>query len=477
MKFSLNKKYIRIGIVAFVVIALSLIFAHIISTFDTIPNYFSNFIKILQPIIYGIVFAYLFNPIVNFFERELIFPEIMRRKKSISEKSRKVTRIISVILTYFCIILFIYGVISLIAPKIAESINLLIYQLPNYFESLQEMYNKYSAVIIQKYNEFEPTINNTLSFLGMTTDGMKDWFNDVLPEAQGWVDGISSGLKSMLVSLWNVVIGLIVSIYVLLTKEKFSAQAKKIIYAFFNTEKANNILKDTRFVSDTFIGFVSGKIVDSLIIGILCFIGLSILRIPYTVLISVIIGITNIIPFFGPFIGAVPSAFLLLMINPLICLRFIIFVVILQQIDGNIIGPKILGDSTGLSGFWVIFSITVFGGLWGVLGMFIGIPFFAVIYALLKRKIDSRLADKNMPISTEYYMPIKRIDEEGYVVRLAESDDSFYIRDNDISIARIKTSFEMLILRIKNCFKKKEKKDDVPEIENSEETSSNQTEE
>ena len=466
MKFTWNKKYIRIGTIAFIVIALSIVFAHLLSQIDTIPNYFSNLMAVIKPIIYGIVFAYLFNPILNIFEKEIIFPRIMKKKGVISPLARKITRVCSVILTYLFIALLIYGLISLVSPKLVESINILINQMPNYFASLQETYNKYSAIIIEKYNKFEPSINTTLSFLGMTTESMQNFFNSILPEAKGWFGGLSSSLMSLLVSIWNVIIGLIVSIYVLLTKEKFSAQAKKIIYALFSTEKANNLLKDTRFVSDTFIGFISGKVFDSLIIGIICFIGLTILKIPYTVLISVIIGITNIIPFFGPFIGAIPAAFLLLMINPLICLRFIIFIIVLQQLDGNVIGPKILGNSTGLSGFWVIFSITVFGGLWGFLGMFVGIPFFAVIYALIKRKIDRKLLDKDMPINIDYYVPIKRIDESGNAVHLAEADDAYYLRqDNDITIPKIKASMNDLINKVKKPFNKNSDEEITPSEE------------
>lgn len=466
MKFSWNKKYIRIGAIAFIVIALSIVFAHLLSQIDTIPNYFSNLVAVIKPIIYGIVFAYLFNPILNLFEKEIIFPRIMRKKGVISPTAKKITRVCSVILTYLFIALLIYGLISLVSPKLVESINILINQMPNYFASLQETYNKYSSIIIEKYNKFEPSINMTLSFLGMTTEGMQKYINDILPEAKGWFGGLSSSLMSLLVSIWNVLIGLIVSIYVLLTKEKFSAQAKKIIYALFSTERANNLLKDTRFVSDTFIGFISGKVFDSLIIGIICFIGLSILKIPYTVLISVIIGITNIIPFFGPFIGAIPAAFLLLMINPFICLKFIIFIVILQQLDGNVIGPKILGNSTGLSGFWVIFSITVFGGLWGPLGMFIGIPFFAVIYALIKRKIDHRLLDKDMPINIDYYAPIKRIDESGNAVHLAEADDAYYLKeDNDITIPKIKEAITCFVDKVKRPFNKNSDEETTPSEE------------
>lgn len=171
------------------------------------------------------------------------------------------------------------------------------------------------------------------------------------------------------------------------------------------------MIKDFRFISDTFIGFISGKIVDSIIIGLICFIGTSLLKIPYALLVSVIVGITNIIPFFGPYLGAIPSAILILMISPIKCITFIIFILVLQQVDGNFIGPKILGESTGLSGFWVIFSITIFGGLFGILGMVIGVPFFAVVYAMTRRVIDRMLRKKMLSVSTSDYMYLDHIDQ------------------------------------------------------------------
>ena len=159
-----------------------------------------------------------------------------------------------------------------------------------------------------------------------------------------------------------------------------------------------------RFANKTFGGFLSGKIIDSLIIGILTFAIISIFNIPYSVLISVIVGVTNIIPYFGPFLGAIPCGIILLMVDPFKCITFLIIVLILQQIDGNIIGPKILGDSTGLSSFWVIFAITLFGGFFGVFGMFVGVPLFAVIYAAIRTFINQRLEKKRLPSDTVYYM-------------------------------------------------------------------------
>ena len=207
-----------------------------------------------------------------------------------------------------------------------------------------------------------------------------------------------------------------ISIYVLFSKETFAGQGKKITFALFNTKTANQIIKDTRFISDTFIGFISGKIIDSIIIGFICFAGTSILKMPYALLISVIVGVTNVIPFFGPYLGAIPSTILILMVNPVKCIYFILFILVLQQLDGNFIGPKILGQSTGLSGFWVIFSITIFGGIMGVPGMIIGVPFFAVLYAMIKRLTNRLLLKRGLPSETNKYMNVDYIQDKDVFV-------------------------------------------------------------
>ena len=203
---------------------------------------------------------------------------------------------------------------------------------------------------------------------------------------------------------------------------KFASQAKKICYALFERPVANQVINACRFTNKTFIGFLGGKIVDSAIIGVLCFFGTSILKMPYAVLISVIVGVTNIIPFFGPYIGAIPSALLVLMINPVKCIPFILFVLALQQLDGNVIGPKILGESTGLSGFWVIFSITFFGGLWGIAGMVVGVPLFAVLYAGISYLINKLLEKKALSTTTEDYEGLDHISLEKVYVPMQDTE-------------------------------------------------------
>lgn len=415
MKVNFNKKYVSIGIIAFLVIICSILFFLFCFQMDKFTNFLDKIFKVLNPVIWGLVIAYLFTPLVNFFERRIFFPLKLRKNDCISVKWKKAFRIFSIILTYLLIggliALFIYSVF----PEVITSVQRISVQLPNYISSLQKWLNDLYASNLEWVKPIEEllSVNSTGSML----------FQTFLSSVSSVFSGFYEGLIDAITGVWNLIIGLIISIYVLLNKELFSSQAKKITYSLFSKSRANLLLKDTRFVSDTFSGFLVGKLVDSLIIGILCFIGCTILRLPYAVLVSVIVGVTNIIPFFGPFIGAIPSALLILMIDPWACLKFVIFVLLLQQLDGNVIGPKILGESTGLSGFWVIFSLTIFGGLWNVIGMIIGIPFFAVVYAMIKRNVERRLKAKELPVDTNAYRPIKRIDEDGSIVELLEADE------------------------------------------------------
>ena len=201
----------------------------------------------------------------------------------------------------------------------------------------------------------------------------------------------------------NIMIGVIISVYLLVSKQKFVGQGKKVLYALFYERQANNILEVVRKSHSIFSGFISGKLIDSLIIGVLCFIGMSIMKMPYIPLVSVLVGVTNVIPFFGPYLGAIPSILLILLISPGKGIMFLIFIIILQQLDGNIIGPKILGSSTGLSAFWVIFAILIGSGLFGIIGMIAGVPVFAVIYYLIKTGLEYSLRKKNLPTDTKEY--------------------------------------------------------------------------
>lgn len=410
MKIKFNRKMITTGIIAFLVIAASICFYYLIFRSEAFSAKISAFFSILSPVIYGIIIAYLLTPIVNYIERRFLTPLFLKKAPESNVKKKKYMRVISVIISLFLIVLLLYAFISIIVPEVSRSIIAISYQFPYYIRNLTQFSNK----LLQD----NPTLNNLfIQFVDDYSGEFSNFLNKtIIPQMQEILKHISLSLLSFLKTLWNVVIGAIISVYVLFNKELFAGQAKKIAYALLNTDHANIFIKDIRFTSQTFIGFLSGKIIDSTIIGILCFIGLSILKMPYAILVSVIVGVTNVIPFFGPYLGAIPSALLILLVNPLKCLYFIIFIIILQQLDGNVIGPKILGQSTGLSGFWVIFSITIFGGLWGVAGMIVGVPLWAVIYALVKRSIGRKLKNKGLPTETQKYLNVEKIKGKEFIM-------------------------------------------------------------
>lgn len=406
MKLQINKKYLLIGLIAFIVIAASICFYYLIFHGDRFSAQIDSLFKILSPVLYGIIFAYLMTPLVNRIEKYLLMPLFIKDNSMLSGKQKKYMRLLSVLLTIVIVILLIYGFFSILIPNIVKSIRSISYQFPYYVQNL----TNWSAKFLEDNPDIEAMV---IRFLDTYSEEFLNYINNsIMPQMETVLKQVSLSLISVLKVLWNFIIGMVISIYVLFSKETFAGQGKKIIFALFSTKTANQLIKDIRFVSDTFIGFISGKIVDSIIIGFICFAGTSILKMPYALLISVIVGVTNIIPFFGPYLGAIPSAILILMVNPIKCIYFILFILVLQQVDGNFIGPKILGESTGLSGFWVIFSITIFGGIMGVPGMIIGVPFFAVFYAMVKRATNKKLLKKGLPLETSRYRDVDYIQDD-----------------------------------------------------------------
>ncbi len=413
MKLQINKKYLRIGLTAFTVIAASICFYYLVFHWDRFSAQLNSLFKILSPVLYGIIFAYLMTPLVNGIENRFLKPLFQKGKNNVSVRQKKYMRALSVLLTIVIVLFLIYGFFSILIPNIIKSIRSISYQFPYYVQNL----TIWSAKFLDDNPDIEEMV---VRFLDTYSEEFLNYLNNsIVPQLETVVKQVSLSLISVLKMLWNFIIGIVISIYVLFSKELFAGQGKKIVFALFSTKTANQVIKDIRFISDTFIGFIGGKIIDSIIIGFICFAGTSILQMPYALLVSVIVGMTNIIPFFGPYLGAIPSAILILMVNPIKCIYFIIFILILQQVDGNFIGPRILGQSTGLSGFWVIFSITIFGGIMGVPGMIIGVPFFAVLYTMVRRVTNRMLYKKGLPLETGKYLNVD------------------YIQDNDIFVDRI----------------------------------------
>lgn len=285
----------------------------------------------------------------------------------------------------------------MIVPSIIESVISIINDSPRYVQNIRHWLEtilknnpEWQTIVFDYLNKYSPKFENFLNV-------------EVLPQMKAILQHLTIGVFGTLIFIKNLLIGLIISIYLMASKEEFVSQSKMFVYAFFDTERANAIVKAFRFTHRTFGGFIGGKIIDSVIIGILCYIGTSIIGTPYKLLVSAIVGVTNVIPFFGPYLGAIPSAFIILMINPMQCLYFLLFILLLQQFDGNILGPKILGNSTGLSSFMVIVAILLFGGLMGVPGMIIGVPLWAVFVAGIKYLRAHELRKKAMPTDEKVY--------------------------------------------------------------------------
>lgn len=395
------KNYIGMGIAAFLTFAACSIFLIVLLNLDTLFLGFSKVAGVLESIIIGIVIAYLLNPVMNFFEKK--FKSLLKEP---NEKAEKWMKSISIIIALLFGVSIVVAVVGMMLPQLFDSIYGFAIEMPDYM-------NNFTAWLLEISKDYPVFERYASEFINEFAGKINDFFTyDFIVVLTKYIKFFTSGIISAVNTALNVVVGLIVAVYVLYSKEVFAGQAKKILYAVFEPDKGNLILNTVRKSHQIFGGFIIGKIIDSVIIGILCFICLSVMNMPYTLLVSVIVGVTNVIPFFGPFIGAIPSTIIILLASPMHALYFVIFVLVLQQVDGNIIGPAILGESTGLSSFWVIFAIMLFGGIFGVVGMIIGVPTVAVVFYVIKLILDSRLNKKEYPVDTATYVDLKEIDPE-----------------------------------------------------------------
>lgn len=406
MKFRWDNRYLHWGVTAFLVVAASLLFYYGIFHMKTLIVGIKTIIGIMTPIIYGIALAYVLSSIVDFFEKKIIFPLLKKREIHLEKRGRRVVRWICVLLTLTLFAVVIYALIMMILPQLIRSIMSIISSFPYYVSVVEKWLN---SIMDRGWDLSADTIDMLNKYSIQAQDYLS---NNILPQMQEMLKNISAGVFDVFTFVKNLLIGAIVSLYVLADKEIFVAKSKMVVYALFSQKWANTIIHAMRFTHKTFGGFISGKLLDSAIIGVLCYIGTTILDMPYAILISVIVGVTNIIPFFGPYLGAVPCFLLILLVDPVKSLYFALFILVLQQFDGNILGPKILGDSTGLSSFMVIVSIMIGGGLFGIPGMIVGVPVCAVIYATVWKLISHSLRNKQMPEQTEEYYNIDCLDLE-----------------------------------------------------------------
>ena len=400
MKFKFNSKYNTIA--GYVIITFTICLLIIIAIFkiSILQVYLNKLLKVTAPIIWGLVIAYLLNPILRFVEKYI--SKLTNRKKP----HKKIARAISILITMTIFFAAIFALIASIVPEIISSIENILNNMQSYFDNIQHFVeNKFEKLKnanpeIKKfiYDQMDTIESVALSMANSLQPQLENLFSKggLLANLTGSALSFISGVKDFL-------IGAIVSVYLLFSKELFTAQAKKVVYAFFSEQKSSKILSFSRDANEKFISFLSGKALDSFIIGMICFVAMNVLDLPYIVLISVIVGVTNMIPFFGPIIGSVTSALLILLSNPSKTVAFIIMIIILQQLDGNVFGPKILGNQLGMNGFWILFSIVIGGGLFGFVGMILAVPCFAVIYPMFKETVNSRLVKKQLSVNTNDY--------------------------------------------------------------------------
>lgn len=391
MKVEFNKKYTTISVYTIITFAVCLLLVVLVNNAPVIAGYIKKIAKVLAPITWGIVISYIINPVMVY--TESLLKRLIDRKKP----HPKLTRTISVAISMILLVALLTAVIAILLPQVIESVMGIASNFTSYIATVENWVYKFFA----DYPDIVEYFNNQFDSI---QPKLIEFVNGLMPQLANMAVKVKDGAILFVVGLKDFIIGFIVALYLLFSKEKFIAQMRKCIKAVFPKGAARSIFAVASHTNKTLSGFLSGKIIDSFIIGVITFISMTIMDMEFVALISVVVGVTNIIPFFGPFIGAIPSAFLLLLAAPKQVIPFIIFIIILQQFDGNILGPKILGDSTGLSPFWVMFAIFVGGGLFGFAGMLLGVPVFAVIYALVSDFINFLLSSKNMSTATaDYY--------------------------------------------------------------------------
>lgn len=403
------KPYLAVGLTTLIVIMISIAFYFFVYRYEGTTRWIKLAVDVLQPVVFGVIIAYLLNPLM------VKIQAFLEAKTKLTQKPVKAISITGalvaglMIVTVFCWI---------VIPQVYASVEELIIGMPQMIED--------TAIGLQAFwgkHEFLSTyFDGVLSTITNYFEGFLE--ADLLPQIRVLITQITTGIFSMAKGVLNLVIGIIVSVYILMEKEHFLSIGKKLVFGVCSRKVGNVTIKTAKKMHEVFSGFIIGKIIDSAIIGVLTFIVLTIVRMPSALLVSVIVGVTNVIPFFGPFIGAIPSFFLILIQDPVKSLWFLLIILIIQQIDGNIIGPKILGDTTGLSSFWVVTAILLGGGLFGFPGMVLGVPVFAMLYYCVDELTKYLLRRKGLPEETETYANVTGRDvETGELVYLDKEQD------------------------------------------------------
>ena len=392
-KKEIKRSYLYKGITAFLVVAACVLFFFFIYRIGEIWDYVKKVIRVLQPVFIGFVIAYLINPTVNTINRFLkkTLKRIFKNKNK--PVINNVSSIVSVAIGLLAFVVIIGGIISLVIPQFISSCSNIITVLPGQIDALLSKAQDF----LKSNKEFEQAIVKIVEY-------EKQWLQtDLTNYVNRLASGLATGVWDFVNFVKNFGIGIIFAAYLLARKSILANQTRKLMYAFIKDSTVDKILFWCRKTHLVFNGFINGKLLEALIVGLLCFIGMSIFKIPYAVLVSVIIGVTDIIPIFGPWIGGIPCAALILITNPIKGLYFVILIILLQALEGNVIAPKILGEKTGISSYWVVFAIVFGGGMFGVLGMLLGVPVFAVIYYIFAAFVNYQLKKKNKSTNSEDY--------------------------------------------------------------------------
>lgn len=365
------------------VVCVGIAFYLFLSNFDEVRLRLNSLGKVIQPFVAGFALAYLLNIPASYLEKNFF-------------TRFKFRRMLSILTAYLLAVLLLAVLLSSVVPQVVQSVVDLVNNSEGYINNLNATALWLSDRFGLDQRELEPLLISYQDLLRRAAS----LITAALPQLLDFGMAVGNGLVTALTAV-------ISSVYMLTSKHALIGQMRRVTYALLSRDKADRVLRISRQANEVFSGFIAGKIIESAIIGMLCFAGMTIFRMQYALLISVVVGVTDVIPFFGPFIGAIPSIMILLIVDPWDALYFGIFVLALQQFDGNILGPKILGDSTGLSPIWVLVAIIVGGGLFGFAGMLLGVPTFAVLYALTREWVTDRLRARGL-------------DEEGRPLPLAE---------------------------------------------------------
>ncbi|MCL2013620.1 MAG: AI-2E family transporter [Oscillospiraceae bacterium] len=411
MKLRVEKKYIITAVLSFLVIAASILFFLAVNNFGRILSAISFLFSILSPVIFGFAFAYLLAPVLNFYEKTVL------KKLNNNPERKKLTRVLGMMMTYLSFLAIIVFFLWTLIPTLIDSIRGVIGNSNQYIENITSFVNEFL-----KGSAAEGVVQDQLNNIADNIINSMDMLPSVLNSA---VSNLITVVIEVANSIINILIGVVISVYFLAGKENFFAQTKKVMFALFGKRVANRTIEITAHTHNVFSKFIFGRIIDSAIIGVICYVGMLILRLPHPALIAFIVGITNIIPFFGPFMGAIPSAILILFDDWVKMIWFVIFILILQQFDGNFLGPKIVGKSVGLPAFWVIFAILIGGGLFGIPGIFMAVPIFVIIFGLFNAFITRRLQSKGMPDKSSQYREITAEHEETTPESESESESGF----------------------------------------------------